>query len=103
MLTIAFANGVPGQETEFREWYATRHIRHALKIPALVSGQCFERTKFQRPGTVEASFSMIAIYEQEGTPEAILDGFALLPDGALHFPMLDRSPFRFAEVVYRPV
>src|SRR5579862_923782 len=42
LLTIAFANAVPGREAEFREWYATRHIRHALAIPQLVSGQCFE-------------------------------------------------------------
>src|SRR5262249_54489232 len=47
LLTLAFANPVPGREAEFREWYATRHIRHALNIPALVSGQCFERTLFQ--------------------------------------------------------
>src|SRR5205823_5245553 len=40
MLTLAFANALPGRELEFREFYATRHIRHALNIPALVSGQC---------------------------------------------------------------
>ena len=101
MLTVAFANGVPGQEDAFREWYATRHIRHALNIPALVSGQTFERTQFQRPGALEAKFATIAVYEQAGTPESILESFAALPPGALDFPMLDLS--HFAESVYRPL
>lgn len=101
MLAVAFANGLPEQEREFREWYATRHIRHALNIKALVSGQCFERTSFQNPGALDASFSTIAIYEQEGTPESIIENFGSLPKEALHFPMLDRS--RFSEWVYRPL
>lgn len=101
MLTLAFANGEPGQEIEFREWYATRHIRHAMKIPALVSGQCFERTQFQKTGALEAKFNTIAVYEQVGTPEDIVQSFATLPQDALRFPMLDRT--RFAESVYRPI
>lgn len=101
MLTLAFANGTPGQETEFREWYATRHIRHALNIPALVSGQCFERTQFQMPGAMNACFATIAVYEQEGSPESIIASFLSLPEGTLRFPMLDRSPGRFAEWSYR--
>jgi hypothetical protein len=101
LLTIAFANATPGHEAEFREWYATRHIRHALNIPALVSGQCFERTQFQKPGALPARFSTIAVYEQEGTPESIIRSLASLPESTVHFPMLDLS--RFAESVYRPV
>lgn len=100
-LILAFANGVPGQENEFREWYATRHIRHALVIPAIVSGQCFERTLFQRPGAQEANFATIAMYEQEGTPEDVIESFKTLPKDALYFPMLDRS--RFTECAYRPI
>ena len=101
MLTIAFANPVPGKEAEFREWYATRHIRHALHIPALVSGQYFERAAFQRPGALEARFQAIAIYEQAGTPEDILASFESIPLSTFDFPMLDAT--RFAESVYRPV
>jgi len=101
MLTLAFANAVTGQEAEFREWYATRHIRHALHVPALVSGQCFERTLFQKPGSLEASFSTIAIYEQEGTPQSMLDSFATLPESTFNFPMLDLS--RFSESVYQAI
>jgi hypothetical protein len=103
MLTIAYANSIAGQEAEFREWYSTRHIRHALKIPALVSGQCFERAIFQRPGAAQCGYSIAAIYEQEGTPEQIIESFATLPPGALNFPMLDRTRGRFAECVYRPI
>jgi hypothetical protein len=101
MLTVAFANGLPGQEAVFREWYATRHVRHALNIKAFVSGQCFERTQFQRAGALEAMFATIAIYEQEGTPESILESFASLPPGTFSFPSLDR--LRFAESVFRPL
>ncbi len=100
LLTIAFTNPVAGQEEEYREWYATRHIRHALQIPALVSGQCFARTQFQKAGAMEAVFSMIAIYEQEGSPEEMRQSFATLPAGALDFPALDLT--RFAEWVYKP-
>jgi hypothetical protein len=100
-LTIAFANGVSGQESEFREWYATRHIRHAMNIPALVSGQCFERTHFQRSGAMPATFATISVYEQEDTVEAVLAGLVALPPGTLPFPMLDVS--RFTECAYIPV
>jgi len=101
LLTLAFANAVPGKEDEFREWYATRHLRHALNIQALVSGQCFERTLFQKPGAMPAIFSTIAIYEQEGTPQDIVDAFATIPLSTFDFPALDVT--RFAESVYRPV
>lgn len=103
MLTLAFANAVPGQELAFREWYVTRHIRHAMNIPALVSGQCLERTQFQRAGALAASFAIIAMYEQEGSAEAIIESFASLPAGTLDFPALDLAPTRFAESVYRPL
>jgi hypothetical protein len=103
LLTIAFANAVPGTEAEFFEWYSTRHIRHALNIPALVSGQCFDRTRFQRPGAADCSFSMIAIYEQEGSPQDIIESFATLPKETFHFPMLDKTRGRFAECVFRPI
>lgn len=101
LLTLAFANAVPGQEAEFREWYATRHIRHALNIPALVSGQCLERTQFQSPGALAADYSMIAAYEQEGTAEEMMRSFNSLPPGTLDFPAMDLT--RFAEWVYRPL
>jgi hypothetical protein len=103
MLTVAYANPTPGEEAAFREWYSTRHIRHALKIPALVSGQCFERTIFQRSGPADCGFTVTAIYEQEGTPEEIIESFATLPKDALSFPMLDRRRGRFRECVYRPI
>jgi hypothetical protein len=103
MLVIAFANGIPGQESEFREWYATRHIRHALNISVLVSGQCFQRTHFQQPGAMECLFDAIAAYEQVGTAEAFIESHASLPRGTMPFPMLDLSGSRFSEWLYRPV
>lgn len=103
MLTLAFANAVAGRELEFREWYATRHIRHALNIPALVSGQCFERTQFQRSGALEPSFNTIAVYEQADTPQAILDSLNSIPKGVLDFPAMDPAPLRFAEAAYTPL
>jgi hypothetical protein len=102
-LTVAFANSVPGGEEEFREWYPTRHIRHALKVPVLVNGQCYSRTLFQKPGAMVAKFSMIAIYEQEGTPADLLNAFAAIPASEFDFPTLDLAPGRFVEWVYDPV
>jgi hypothetical protein len=102
-LTLAFANPLPEQDAEFREWYATRHIRHALHIPALVSGQCFARTLFQQPGAMEAKFNTIAVYEQEGSAESIVESFKSLPESTFHFPTLDVDRTRFAEEVYRPL
>lgn len=99
MLTIAFANGVPGQEAEFREWYATRHIRHALNLPLLTSGQSFERTQFQKPGAMEVKFSIIAIYEQVGSTEALIESFNSIDRQLLRFPTMDKT--RFTECSYR--
>ena len=61
MLTLAFANPVSGCEDEFREWYSTRHIRHALNIPALISGQCFELTQYQHTGSGDALYKVVAL------------------------------------------
>jgi len=98
MLTLAFANGIWGQEAEFREWYATRHIRHALNIQALVSGQCFQRTIMQFPGSLKVAFDTIAVYGQEGTSQSIIDSFKSIPAEILHFPALDEA--RFTEAVF---
>ena len=101
MLTLAFANAVPGTELEFRAWYATRHIRHALNVTPLVAGQCFELTQYQSTGPMGAIYNTIAVYEQDGTPEDIIESFATIKKGTLAFPSLDVS--RFAEWVYRPI
>lgn len=101
LLTLAFARGREGQEQVFKEFYATQHIRHALQVPALVSGQCFEKTVFQQPGALDTPYSTIAIYEQEGSPESIIESFKSLPPGSLPFPTLD--PACFAEWVYKPL
>ena len=101
MLTLAFTNAIEGTDAEFREWYNTRHIRHALNIPALVSGQCFALGKFQKPLATASNFRFITIYEQEGSPQDIIDSLKELPSGTLAFPTLDKQ--NFAEWVYRPV
>ncbi len=108
MVTIAFANSIPGSEAEFREWYCTRHIRHALNITGFASGQCFELTNFQKPGSANAIYNTIALYEQEGTPQEFLEFVESLPEERaveltkiLKFPTLDTT--RFGECFYRPI
>jgi len=103
LLTLAFANALPGREDEFREWYATRHIRHALQVPALVSGQCLQRTLFQKPGSLASNYSTVAVYEQEGSPESIVESFKAIPASMFDFPALDASRANFSEWVYRPL
>lgn len=101
MLTLAFANPLPGTDLEFKEWYCTRHIRHALNVPELVSGQCLELTGYQKTGSIPPKYKMIAVYEQEGTPEKMIESFQRLPEEIFDFPMLDLV--NFAEWVYRPM
>jgi hypothetical protein len=101
-MVLAFANAVEGSQAEFREWYSTQHIRHALIIPALVSGQRFELTGYQKPGSTLPSYESIAVYEQEDTPENMVASFASLDLGSLAFsPALDVG--RFTEWVYSAV
>lgn len=69
-LTIAYANPIAGTELAFREFYSSRHLRHALNIPALVSGQCLERAQHQRAGSMQPLFQTIALYEQVAAPQA---------------------------------
>jgi hypothetical protein len=99
MITVLFANGMPGSDDEFREWCVTRHIRQALNIPVLVSGQCFERARFQRPGAADAGFHIIVLHEQIGSSEALVEAVNSLAPGAMDFPTLD--PTRFGEAAYR--
>lgn len=101
LMTLAYANAVKGKEDEFREWYTTRHIRHALNLPEFVSGQCFALSEFQRYGAAKPEFSVIAIYQQEGSPKALLDSFNKIVPGTLVFPSLDTV--NFSEWIYQPV
>ena len=49
---------------------------------------------------MNAHYSMIALYEQEGSPEEMRKSFETMPPGALDFPAMDLE--NFAEWVYRP-
>jgi hypothetical protein len=100
-LTIAYSNATPGDEDVFREWYTTRHIRHALNIPAFTSGQCFERTQWQRPGALEARFHIIALYEQTGSSHELIKAFKTLSPETISFPTMDQT--RFSEAAYRRI
>lgn len=72
-ITIAFSNPSPGCDHEFREWYTTQHIRHALVIPALLNGQVFEATRFQEGNAMAHDYQTIAIYDMGTTPEALME------------------------------
>lgn len=99
VVILAYANGVPGHEEEFREWYSTRHIRHALYIKELVSGQCFLRTGFQQPGSMAPDYEVIAVYEQVGASEDFVKSIEAVPREKLAFPTMDKT--RFSEAAYR--
>ena len=108
MVTLAFANAIPNSEDEFREWYCTRHLRHALHIPVFVNGQCFGPTDFQDVGSMEPNASLIAFYEWEGGPQDYFDYLNSVSEEVgekltemLKFPTLDMA--RFGESVYRPI
>ena len=108
MVTLAFANGTSNNEDEFREWYCTRHLRHAFHIPVFVNGQCFGPTGFQDAGSMEPNSSLIALYEWEGGPQDYFDYLNSLSEAVgekltemLSFPTLDAT--RFGECVYRPI
>lgn len=98
-IVVAFANGIDGREAEFREWYSTRHIRHALYIPVLVSGQCFERSGHQRPGSAAADYQIVAVYASRSTAAEFLDAIDGVDHGLLAFPAMDTV--RFAEAAFR--
>ena len=101
-MVLAFANPVKGSEAEFREWYSTQHLRHALIIPALVSGQRFELTGFQKPGAMTPGYNSIAVYEQQDTPENMITSLTSLELNKLSFsPSVDVN--RFTEWIYRVI
>lgn len=103
IITIAFANAVIGREAEFREWYSTEHIRHALLLPAFTSSQRFELTGFQMPGAMTPDYEAIAIYEQNDIPENLNKGFEVIDPKKL--PEVWWSPSgdleRFTEWAYQ--
>ena len=107
-LGIAFANGLPGHEDQFREWYSTQHIRHALNVPGIVSAQLFERAEFQTPGVTKPNHRIHAIYEQEGTVETLSEGLPLtvemIPPSANPNVTFDiESESGFSEWFYYPI
>lgn len=103
IITIAFANAVKGRDAEFREWYTTEHLRHALLIPALISSQRFELSRCQTPGAMAPDYETIAIYEQDDTPENMIKSAELIDPAKL--PEVWWSPSgdleRFTEWAYQ--
>lgn len=80
-LVLAFGNAVSGKEALFREWYSTEHMRHALILPTMVSGQYFELSAYQQPTTSDPGYATLTVYEQEGTLDELLQGFTQLEEG----------------------
>ena len=101
-LVLAFGNAVKGKEAQFREWYSTEHIRHALILPTMVSGQRFELSIYQQPGATAPSYDSLAVYEQEGTLEELVEGFLALKPGDIEGnPSFDLE--HFSEWAYFPI
>lgn len=101
-ISIAFANAKEGCVAELREWYSTEHIRHALIIPAFTSGQCFALTGYQQSGVKASDYQIIAVYEQNDTPENLVASLSGIDVSKLIFSSaLDTE--RFTEWSYRAI
>ena len=100
-IILAFSDPVKGAEASYNEWYNTQHIRHALNVSSIVSGQRFRLTSFQKPGAMKPSYEYLSYYEQEGSIEDLTNGFKSLQPGQLDLsPAIDMN---FTEWVYFPV
>ncbi|MFT3852985.1 MAG: hypothetical protein QM733_09630 [Ilumatobacteraceae bacterium] len=97
LAVFAFTNGVPGKRDEYLEFYATRHIRHALYISTFAGSQLTQKTSFQKPGRLPIDdFECLTCYDLVGTAEELPAGVAAVRD-RLAFPLLDHV--RFAEYI----
>jgi hypothetical protein len=66
-LLLVMTNAAEGRESEFNEWYTSRHIHDLLEVPGVASAQRFEF----RAGS--GGFGFLALYELEtDDPEGVL-------------------------------
>ena len=64
---LVMTNAVEGKESEFNEWYTSRHIHDILNVKGVVSAQRFKFLAGKN------DFRFLALYELEtDDPEAVL-------------------------------
>lgn len=98
---IHYTNPVAGKETEYAEWFNTRLLRHAAMFDPLVSGQRFERSLYQKPGALEPTYQTVALYDQAGSSERLIEAFKIPPPDLPDMVSLDTG--RFTESAYLPL
>ena len=98
---IHYTNAVPGMEIEYNEWFNTRLLRHAAVFDPLVSGQRFERSLYQNFGALEPTYQTVALYDQAGSSERLMEAFKNPPPDLLDMVSLDNE--RFSEAAYLPL
>lgn len=98
---IHYTNAVAGMEAEYSEWFNTRLIRHAAVFDPLVNGQRFERSLHQNPGAIEPTYQTVALYDQAGSSERLMEAFKNPPPDLLDMVSLDNE--RFSEASYLPL
>jgi hypothetical protein len=98
---IHYTNPVSGMEDEYSEWFNTRLLRHAAVFDPLVSGQRFERSLYQKPGALEPKYRTVALYDQAGSSERLIESFKNPPPDLMDMVSLDNESF--TEAAYLPL
>lgn len=100
-MMIHYTNPVAGMEAEYAEWFNTRLLRHAAVFDPLVSAQRFERSQYQNFGALEPTYQTVALYDQAGPSEQLIEAFKNPPSNLPDMVSLDNE--RFSEAAYLPL
>ncbi|KQY72056.1 hypothetical protein ASD39_19065 [Sphingomonas sp. Root50] len=98
---VHYTNPVAGMEAEYAEWFNTRLLGHAPVFDPLVSAQRFERSMYQNPGALEPDYQTVAVYDQVGPSEQLMEAFKNPPPELLDMVSLDNE--HFTESAYLPL
>ena len=91
-ICVVYTQAKPGRESEYHDWYDSRHLHDVLRVAGVVSAQRYDLDETEAAGGAPPA-GCLAIYEVEGDPRAFVEDLRSKfgTDEMLGSPALDRA------------
>jgi hypothetical protein len=71
-ICVVYTQAKPGRESEYHDWYDSRHLHDVLRVAGVVSAQRYDLDETEAAGGAPPA-GCLAIYEVEGDPRAFVE------------------------------
>lgn len=72
VICVVYTQARPGRESEYHDWYDTRHLHDVARVAGVVSAQRYDLDEAETAGGGPPA-RCLAVYEVEGDPRAFVE------------------------------